>query len=91
MIHEVTWCEIIKSGTSVIYKVSKNSKERVGKVRDFRLTSKGIRYKLYRKEAGRFLNGETLWEALSKKQVTIKDTRWVFFMWIKPKRIIKIL
>ncbi len=83
--------EIIKNSTSVIYKTSTRSKERVGRVDDFEISDIGLRYKVYRKQTGRFLNGKTMWEAFNKQEHTIVDTRWVFFMWMKPERIIRVL
>lgn len=82
---------IIKNGSTVIYKIRENAKPKVGKVEDMCWMNGGIRYKIYRKVKGRFLNGETMWEALHKKETTVEDTRWTFIVWLKPERIVKIL
>lgn len=83
--------QIIKNGTTVIYKTRDNAKPKVGKVEDMCWMNGGIRYKIYRMVKGRFLNGETMYEALQKKETTIKDTRWLFEVWLKPDRIINVL
>lgn len=83
--------DLIKNGTTVIYKTRQNAKPKVGKVEDMCWMNGGIRYKIYRKQKGRFLNGETMWEALQKKETTVEDTRWVFEVWLKPERIIRTL
>lgn len=83
--------DIIKIGSSVIYKISKNGKEKVGQVRDITFLGGGIRYAIYRKEIGRFLNGKTIHYAMQNKETFVEDNRWVFFMWLKSERIIKIL
>ncbi len=82
---------IIKIGSRVIFKTSKVSNPRLGIVKGIDFFKGEIRYKIYRLEKGRFLNGDTAWEALQKTDLTIEDTRWCFFMWLKSERILKVL
>ncbi len=84
--------EVIKPDTTVIYQVSKRAKPVVGKVAEMCWMNGGFRYKIMRKEKGRFLYGKTVGEALRNPDgLYVEDTRWVFQVWLKRERIIKIL
>lgn len=81
---------IIPIGSLVKCQTSKRSKTFIGRVKDMDIWKVGIRYSIEREYTGMFLNGE-LNEAFDKEKMFVKDTRWCFFMWMKPERIIKII
>lgn len=84
---------VIANNSVVIFKLRKDGKESVGQIRDMIFMNGGLRYKLYIKSDGWFLNGENLNEAFSNLSSwrKKKKNQWVFKCWVKPDRIIKII
>lgn len=81
----------MKIGDKVIYKLRKDGKNKIGYITDITHFNGSLRYKISGYVTGRFLNGNTAWDAMQKKELTVIDTRFCFIQWVKQERIIKIL
>lgn len=74
---------VIPIDSTVIFKLSKRSKERIGKVKDITYLNDGLRYAIYVKVDGWILDEDfnRVWA----------NNFWAFKMWLKSERIIKVL
>lgn len=80
---------MIRNGTLVLFKTTSKSRARLGRVCDFQVFDYGIRYKIERRITGKFL--DNIQGYINGTANYVSDTRWCFFMWMKPDRIVKIL
>jgi hypothetical protein len=72
----------------ILFNTRTNSQPRIGRISDAQCFNKiGLRYKIERRMTGMFL--EDIAGYINNQSKYIKTTKWCFFMWMKPERIIR--
>lgn len=74
-------------GDMVLFKVRRDGKAKIGRIKDIKNFNTGTRYAIERRVTGRFIDDMPGY--IDGDAYFIKDTRWCFFMWMKPERIIR--